>query len=357
MTWIKAADGSIEDAAGKVIFFSARRFVDDICLRRCCFICSAKPGSKEFNDEHILPLWLLRRYDLFARQITLPNGASVRYDRYTIPCCKDCNSLMGEVVETPISEVVKAGPDAINDFAAKGDLLKLFVWMGLIFLKTHLKDRAMRVHLDARKGEEKIADEYDWADLHHIHSVVRCFYNGAEVEQAAVGSFLSHPVNGQGSVERFDFADLYLAQTMHLRLDDTALFCVLDDSGGASNFFVQRLDRIDGPLSPIQCREVMTELAWLNLSLKNRPTFHTQCDLAAEECRIIATRPILELGDLDLRVRGKLLRRGLQDVPPGMEFRGQTREIAIAAIDAGTMTFLFDDDGKFIKNSIVLKPT
>jgi hypothetical protein len=32
-------DGSIIDRVGKVIFFSAQRFVDDICLGNCCFIC------------------------------------------------------------------------------------------------------------------------------------------------------------------------------------------------------------------------------------------------------------------------------------------------------------------------------
>jgi hypothetical protein len=85
-------DGSIIDRVGKVIFFSAQRFVDDICLGNCCFICGAKPEHKPFNNEHILPEWLLRRYDLFSRTITLPNDRTVRYDRYTVPCCVDCNS-------------------------------------------------------------------------------------------------------------------------------------------------------------------------------------------------------------------------------------------------------------------------
>jgi hypothetical protein len=82
--WHVTADGSVLDETGKVIFFSAERFVNDIGLGNCCFICGAKPGDKPFNDEHILPEWLLRRYDLFARTITLPNGVPVRYDRYSL---------------------------------------------------------------------------------------------------------------------------------------------------------------------------------------------------------------------------------------------------------------------------------
>jgi hypothetical protein len=52
-------DGPIIDRAGKVIFLSAQRFVDDICLGNCCFICGAKPEDKPFNNEHILPVTLL----------------------------------------------------------------------------------------------------------------------------------------------------------------------------------------------------------------------------------------------------------------------------------------------------------
>jgi len=87
-------DGSIVDGTGKVLFFSNQRFVDDICLGNCCFICGAQPDEKPFNNEHILPEWLLRRYDLFSRTISLPSDRTVRYDRYTVPCCVDCNSLM-----------------------------------------------------------------------------------------------------------------------------------------------------------------------------------------------------------------------------------------------------------------------
>ncbi len=349
--WTRTEDGSILDAQRKVIFFSNGRFVKDICLGDCCFICGASPQEKPFNNEHILPEWLLRRYDLFAKPITLPNRATMRYDRYTVPCCADCNSLMGDVVEKPISEVVQRGSDAINDFIANGNLLKIFVWMGLIFLKTHLKDRAFRVHLDARKGEERIADEYEWSYLHHIHSVVRCFYTGCYVEKEAIGSFLGIPVKAQASADPFDFGDLYLAQTMLLRLGDTAMFAVFNNSGGAMNYFWQKLEKITPPVSELQLREIMVELAFLNLHLKERPKFHTECDVRREICRIVATRPDLELDELDLEVRGRLLHHALSHALPHIKLLGRTDEEVLEAIRSGTLSFLFDDDGKFITKS------
>ena len=245
--WTRTEDGSVIDARGKVIFFSAERFVRDICLGSCCFICGARPEDQKFNNEHILPEWLLRRFDLFSRTITLPNEGTVQYGRYTVPCCAECNSLMGRAIEEPISRVVEGGAKAINDYVSGGHLLNMFVWMGLIYLKTHLKDRAHRVHLDARKGTEKIADEYEWEHLHHIHCIIRCFYTGCSAEVEALGSFLAFPVKRNATLDRFDFADLYLAQTMLLRLNDVGIVTVFDDLGGAMNYFWQKLEKDYGP--------------------------------------------------------------------------------------------------------------
>ena len=170
MPWHKTADGSIEDHTGKVLFFSKDRFVNDICLGSCCFICGAQPGSKPFNDEHVIPDWILRKFDLFDRTITLPNATTIKYARYNVPCCAECNSLMGRQVEERISKVVNAGPDAVQNHIRDGNGLEVFVWLGLIFLKTHLKDRDYRVHLDHRKGDSKIGDAYDWETMHHMGS-------------------------------------------------------------------------------------------------------------------------------------------------------------------------------------------
>jgi len=118
--WTREADGSvIDEATGKIIFFSTERFVNDICLGDCCFICGAKQEEKQFNNEHILPEWLLRRLNLFDRTIVLPNRAEVQYGRYTVPCCAECNSLMGDEIERPLSEAISGGLDALIELIKK----------------------------------------------------------------------------------------------------------------------------------------------------------------------------------------------------------------------------------------------
>jgi hypothetical protein len=118
--WQKTADGSIVDANDRVLFFSADRFEHDICLGECCFICGASPGKVPFNDEHVIPDWVLRRFNLFDKCITLPNGAKIRYGRYKVPCCEPCNRLMGTVVEPEISEACRDGFRSLSKFVNEG---------------------------------------------------------------------------------------------------------------------------------------------------------------------------------------------------------------------------------------------
>jgi hypothetical protein len=255
---------------------------------------------------------------------------------------------MGRAIEEPINQVVQYGTDVVIDYIQKDGGLKMFLWMGLIFLKTHLKDRTVRVDPDLRKESETVGDWYDWDNLHNIHSVVRSFYSGCRVEPEAVGSCLALPVRTQVSQEKFDFGDLSFAQTMLLRLDDTALLTVFNDSGAVNGWFWQKLEKITGPVSDLQLREILVEFAYLNLHLKERPKFQTECNSLTETCRIVGHRGSLDLDPMDQRVRGKLVLHVFREILPYIRNRHATNEEVLEAIKAGTFTFLFDRDGEFI---------
>jgi hypothetical protein len=81
---VKTTDGSIENSDGKVIFFSFDRFMSDIVLGNRCFVCGISPKVAAFNDEHVLPDWLLRKYRLHQKTITLPNRSTFRYGGFTV---------------------------------------------------------------------------------------------------------------------------------------------------------------------------------------------------------------------------------------------------------------------------------
>jgi len=80
-----ASDKSVPDSNGRVIFFSLTRFNSDISRGDDCFVCGAKPNAVPFNNEHVLPDWILRRFRLQGRSVTLPNGTHFQYGHFEIP--------------------------------------------------------------------------------------------------------------------------------------------------------------------------------------------------------------------------------------------------------------------------------
>jgi hypothetical protein len=80
--------------------------------------------------------------------------------------------------------------------------------------------------------------------------------------------------------------------------------------------------------------------------------------MVEESSRMFAVRPeLMELNwPMDSTVRGRLLQYSLGHALDSMKFAGKTRDEVMAAIESGTFSFLFDDDGKFIEQSMVLDP-
>lgn len=65
-----------------------------------CFVC----GDFADSDEHIIPKWIQRRYDLWNQKIRLPNDTTIAYRQLKIPCCKDCNNNVLSRLETRVQD-------------------------------------------------------------------------------------------------------------------------------------------------------------------------------------------------------------------------------------------------------------
>jgi hypothetical protein len=350
-SWSRADDGTILDENRRVVFFSCQRFVQSICMGNCCFVCGAAPAEKEFNDEHVLPRWLLREFGLFGRSITLPNGAQFRYGRYKVACCAECNALMGERVETPVRELLHRGRGAVSEHVATKGGLTLFVWMALIFLKTHLRDRYFNLTLDRRESEVSIASLYEWESLHHVHTIARCFVSGAELQREAFGTLVILTAKIEDGDESFDVADLHEAQAMLIRCHDVAIVAVFNDSTAVTGHLLRILENVTGPLSPLQLREVMVEAASCNLHLKERPKYASLVDLRARTNKIVAALPEKpEWHPVDLKVRGRLMEHSLRSHSRSSFVGYANTEDFLAKVREGLQTFLYDSDGKFIAN-------
>jgi hypothetical protein len=352
---VRTADGTVIGPDGKILFFSAERFARDICEGSCCFICGAARGAKIFNDEHILPDWILRRYKLHGHVIELPNGRTHQYGTYTIPCCEDCNSFLGRELETPLSEVFAGGRQSVaNHLLAEGPH-RLFTWMALVFLKIHLKDATLRAYANFQDGDASIATaaNYRWEAFHHLHCLARSIYTGATVAPEAYGTLFLLPAGGDGTREPFDLIDLSEAQTLVIRMDDFALCAVFDDACAVLHGLDKLTRELKGPLSFPQVREFAAHLACCNMHLQNRPEFWTRVKDGDPPRVIIGgtheATPVF--AERDKKMFGGFMERVLGELLPKLDKPGRKPEELSRLLTAGDLSFIFDDNGNFIKSA------
>lgn len=291
MGFFVTREGSIINAEGKNLFFGIDHFVRDIAEGDCCFLCGVQPNAATFNDEHVIPDWVLRRYQLHHKHITIPGGTTMRYDQYKVPCCQNCNAFMGETIEAPIADLFARGYKAFVDDVRANGPLRLYVWMNLLFLKTHLKDRSLRLTQDRRRESSKIGELYDWSELHHIHCFTRVPYTRAAVDPTAIGTVAIFPAKTDSPFDDFDYGDYLPGRAIFVRLGEVFVLCVLNDACGVSTMLRDFFARITGPLSAWQCRALMSNAAYANLLMKNRPFFRTEVDFADESLCITAQVP------------------------------------------------------------------
>ncbi|OGN51653.1 MAG: hypothetical protein A2352_01695 [Caulobacterales bacterium RIFOXYB1_FULL_67_16] len=231
----------------------------------------------------------------------------------------------------------------------------LFVWLNLLFLKVHLKDRRVRVHRDPRVGDEKIGDFYDWTDLHHVHAVARCSYTGAKLSPGVVGSLQVFEIEGALTGDAYDYLDFTFDQTVILRLGKVGIVATLNDSTAAERAWSHRLKLIDGPLTELQLREVGAMFALANRDLVYRPSFSTVA-VEGKWVLIQAHRPPLELPDMDPRAFGEALLFAVRNFVSSraIEVDGtRDPEKVAAAIATGHVRFLTDADGNFFRPPVL----
>jgi hypothetical protein len=336
-------DNSLVDLDGSIRHFSTKAFAKLAADPNRCFVCGKPSSMQVFNNEHIIPDWVLRRFSMHSRVIFMPNGCQYMYGRYKLRCCADCNSILGSGLETPVSKLLSGSFEEVKVKLQDSDLALLYRWMCLLFIKSHLKDREIRIDPDTSKKSESVGQLYDWEGLHHIHAVARSIQSRASIDTSVVGTTLIFGM--RESKEAFDFFDISDHSTICIRLGLIGIASVLNDCGGVSHLVNEYFSRISGPLSSIQLREVAARLAYGNTLLGNRPHFWSELDrgnltIRSQPANPWPMSPInrVELGEILVAACAPLLRKS------------QTPEIEekIFRLAKVEVQFLYNDDGSFI---------
>ncbi len=289
--------------------------------------------------------------------MNLPNGSQIRYDQYRIRCCCDCNSLLGRELEQRVQPLVESGyGTSAEHMIPKGESLSLesgpwlpFLWMACLFLKLHLKDQQLRLVRGPAAMSEKIGDLHKWGDLHHLHCLARTVFTKVVVEPQVLGSFFLLPARTDEGAGIYDLCSSSAGRALMVRLNEVCMIACFDDATAACQLLSSFLVPISGPISALQSRELLARVAYVNVSLKEHPQFHTEIDEGTSELKVSVTlpqRPEIDhdprrLGALMEQLCGPLLSR--MDRPP--------REEILVPLREGRWTFLVDDDNRFIEGS------
>ena len=232
---------------GKVLYFGFKDFISKIVEGDCCFICGADRLEKAFNNEHVIPDWILRKYNLHAERITLANNSELKYGSYVVPCCVECNSEMSRVYEIPISKMFSRPYSEIGNILTQDNSFDLiFKWLCLIFIKTHLKDTLLLKNIDRRITEGYIGDDFFWGDMHHIHCIARSHYTQAKISDNVYGTVFIFPsiLKGEDSRVHYDYIDNEKGKGLLIQLGELTVIAILNDSCAGYNLYKERFEKI-----------------------------------------------------------------------------------------------------------------
>ena len=338
-----------KDGEAKVIYFGIEDFKSIIVNSDACFMCGELRHTKVFDDEHVIPDWVLRRYDIQNHRITLPNGAFVRYAQYKVPCCRACNNQLGITIENPISKLLTLSYPEICALL-KDDVEirhKLFRWMCLMYVKTHLKDRSYDISVDRRKDDGKIGDYYDWAEMHHVHCMARAHISEATIDSAVYGSLVILPSLIIPSQESFDYIDNLGAQTAMVQIGGILVYAVFNDSGCAGQMCLPLIENISGPVSPFQNKEIFAHLSYISQNLEAKPRYNSnliegkyfiKADFPEGSPRLLQPE-VVSLGSILHHYINLLLSHEVEN-----------RAQILDEVKAGRRGYLFDEAGNFIQH-------
>lgn len=345
-----SSDG-IKDDDGKIISYKFKKFYQDIVLGNNCFICGAAKGTVVFDDEHIFPKWILRKYGIFNVKLQLPNSSGMPYSQHIIPCCEKCNKLMSATFENDIKLAVDKGYDAFKTLVAERGEFFIFQWMALIFLKNYLKDMHLNFHRDKRLKQFKIGELHDYRLLLHIHAIARSFYTGALIGPGVLGSLYITKATRVERASNFNYGDFFSAGSVYIQLGEVAIVCVFDDGGFVKKALQPLLDKIDAPISGNQLDEIFVRFSLKASQLNNHPRFSSAITDEQKYAIVAKLPPIFSFSDVITTELQNLIKFRLnKDVVNESSYHE-------AVIFDGLQTDILDENHKFKTTSqIVFDP-
>jgi len=189
-----------------------------------CFLCGKLLQESNNSKEHVFPKWLLHRYNLWDKTITLLNGTSIPYRYLTIPCCSTCNNEHLSRLESKIELAVNQG---VAHFA-QVEKIHLYQWVGKIFFG--LLFRELTLPVDRSKPElGAITTPEFLQEFRALHSFIQSIITPVEFREFFPGSLFIFDIDAIPEIEDFDYSDNFTGMSFFVRMGNIGIIACLKD--------------------------------------------------------------------------------------------------------------------------------
>lgn len=234
-----------------------------------CFLCGRRLGSRSRTEEHVIPKWVQKRFELWNTRLTLLNGTTIPYHQLTVPCCLNCNGTFLNQIEEKVSLAVSDGYEAV----AALDRHVLFLWLGKIFYGLLYRQLfLLRARGRFKKATITTPKMLRSFETHHAFlQSARCSLEFADFVPASVLVFETQVC--QRPRHQWNLVDNTFGLFISVRMGSVGLVATLQDCGYQQHF-AGYFDQFRGaPLHPIQFEEVAAMISTKNLLHAPSPSF------------------------------------------------------------------------------------
>lgn len=265
------ADGSIIFEDGTVFHWSPSRLNRLVSTDNTCFLCGRDRSTTDFDEEHVLPQWILRDFNLKNEKVALPNNQLVPYYKYKIPCCERCNKWFGRNLETPMKNIVARASDNPKERILGANTELVYSWLANLQFKLSLKDFhwLWSKNPSLHEGSIALAAGTDVNNLITAHMFLRTFPFDIRVNPNAIGNLTK--LTAAPSEIKFNFKNSTDDQNIFIKFGRIALFATFGDCNHSSSEMDPYFNK--GEYSDLQLIEIFCRQSTFQHCLLSRPNF------------------------------------------------------------------------------------
>ncbi len=239
-----------------------------------CFLCGEFLDEQNYSEEHIFPKWLQKRFDLWNKELVLLNETTIKYKNLKIPCCFNCNNIMGSNIEKLIEQGVSAGYDEF----IKLDKKIIFQWLNKISYGMLFKELSLKAKLNDPSSDTIYKDEYL-----KEHKMQHLFLRSIISNTVFINnpcSILIFKIDDYHQESYWAFDNPFL-KTFFIRMNDVGIISHLMDNGYGEGFFMYLADMrelLSKTLHPIQFEELCAKFLYKSSLFYREPFYSTLFD-------------------------------------------------------------------------------